>query len=90
MTERVRRDVDTLLLPALCKKADIGTLLVGPFITSQNRADPMWRVPVVINIDTEIKGLVAGRYARPLMHSAILWNCAKLPSKLLKQSREIP
>jgi len=64
MAERARRDVDTQLLPALYKRADIGPLLVGPFITSLNRADPMWSVPVVMNIDIEIKGLVAGRYAR--------------------------
>jgi hypothetical protein len=66
MAERARRDVDTLLLPALYKRADIGPLLVGPFITSLNRTDPMWAVPVVINIDSEVKGLVAGRYARAL------------------------
>jgi hypothetical protein len=66
MTERERRNVDTLLLPALYKRGDIGPLQVGPFITSTNAADPMWRVPVVINIDSEIKGLVAGRYARAL------------------------
>jgi hypothetical protein len=66
MAERARRDVDTQLLPALYKRADIGPLLVGPFITSLNGADPMWSVPVVINIDIEIKGLVAGRYARAL------------------------
>lgn len=64
MAERARRDVDTHLLPALYKRADIGALLVGPFITDLNSADPMWRVPVVMNIDIEIKGLVAGRYAR--------------------------
>jgi len=64
MAERARRDVDTQLLPAFYKRADIGPLLVGPFITSLNEADPMWSVPVVMNIDFEIKGLVAGRYAR--------------------------
>jgi cobalamin biosynthesis Mg chelatase CobN len=54
MAERARRDVDTLLMPALSERSDIGSLLVGPFITPLNGADPMWRVPVVINIDTEI------------------------------------
>ena len=64
MAERARRDVDTQLLPALYKRADIGPLLTGPFITNLNGNDPMWSVPVVMNIDVEIKGLLAGRYAR--------------------------
>ena len=66
MAERARRNVDTQLLPALYKRADIGPLLVGPFITKLNGADPMWSVPLVINIDIEIKGLVAERYALAL------------------------
>lgn len=64
--ERERRNVDTLLLPALYKRGDIGPVHMRPFITSSNADDPMWRVPVVINIDAEIKGLVAGRYAMAL------------------------
>lgn len=66
MAERARRNVDTLLMPALYKRGDIGAVLTGPFITKLNNTDPMWRVPVVINVDTEIKGLVAGRYATAL------------------------
>jgi len=66
MAERARRYVDTLLLPGLYKRGDIGAVLTGPFITSANGADPMWQVPVVIDVDKEIKGLVAGRYASAL------------------------
>ncbi len=63
MAERARRNVDTQLLPALYKRADIGPVLMRPFLTTLNAADPMWSIPVVINIDTEIKGIIAGRHA---------------------------
>ena len=66
MAERARRDVDTLLLPAFYKRGDIGSLLVGPWITKLNEAEPMWRVPVVVKVDTEFKGIVAGHYAKAL------------------------
>jgi hypothetical protein len=59
---RARRNVDTLLLPALFKRGDISPVLMAPYITSLNIADPMWRVPVVINVDVEIKGIVANRH----------------------------
>ena len=66
MAVRARRNTDTLLLPALFKRGDIGPVLMAPFITSLNEADLMWRVPVVIKVDSEIKGLIAGRYANAL------------------------
>jgi hypothetical protein len=72
MAEHARHDLDSLLLPALYKRSDIGSLLVEPFVTPLNGTDPMWRVPVVINIDTKIKGLVAERLhiqPPPLSHS---------------------
>ena len=59
--ERARVQVDTLLLPALFKRGDIGPVLMAPYITSLNRTDPMWGVLVAISIDTEIKGFVASR-----------------------------
>ncbi len=66
MAERARRNADTLLLPALYKRGDMGQVLTRPFLTSLNATDPMWSIPVVINVDTEIKGLIAGRYANAL------------------------
>lgn len=66
MAERARRGVDSLLKPALYKRGDIGSLLVGPWITEENGADPMWRIPVIIEVDREIKGIVAGRYEMAL------------------------
>jgi len=66
MAGRARRNTDTLSLPALYKRGDIGPVLMAPFITSLNGTDPMWSVPVIINIDSEIKGLIAGRYANAL------------------------
>jgi len=60
--ERARVQVDTLLLPALFKRGDIGPVLMAPYITALNRTDPAWGVLVAISIDTEIKGIVASRY----------------------------
>jgi hypothetical protein len=66
MAERARRNVDNQLLPALFKRGDVGAVLMGPYLDSANANDPMWSVPVVISVDTEVKGLVAGRYANAL------------------------
>lgn len=60
--ERARRYSDEQLLPALYRRGDIGEMLMVS-LSNQNENNPGLDAPVLIRVDDELKGIVAGRYA---------------------------
>lgn len=60
--ERARRYSDEQLLPALYRRGDVGDMLMVS-LHSQDENAPGLETPVLIRVDDELKGIVAGRYA---------------------------
>jgi len=59
VAHRARRNSDTLLVPALAKRGDIASALIGrdTFLANESRNEPI--PTATIAIDDEIKGLIA-------------------------------
>lgn len=60
--ERARRHSDEFLFPALYRRGDVGDILMVSR-SNQNPNDPALEVRAQIQVDDELKGIVAGRYA---------------------------